>query len=146
MPQKVTTTDNTLLVYRDRDLSSSVIAQIPKDHELQLGRAEEFEGREWMKATLEDGSDGYVLGPSVRGHTTLGGTISLEEPPGEGIVDYIPGSGPGEVQSAVVPLTTAAKAGAFLIIAIVVGAVIVAVVAINRFGFISTISSYGALK
>jgi hypothetical protein len=75
--QKVTTTDDTLRIYRDRDLNSSVIAPVAKGVAVQLEAATIYEGREWMRATLEDGTVGYVLGSSARGHTTLDGRSSF---------------------------------------------------------------------
>ena len=74
--QKVTITDGTLQVYQARNLSSAVIISLARGQELQLGAAEILEGREWVEAYLEDGGIGYVLGPSVRSHTTLGATSS----------------------------------------------------------------------
>jgi hypothetical protein len=44
--------------------------QVGKGSEIQLGAAAIYEAREWMEATLDDGSVGYVLGPNARGHTT----------------------------------------------------------------------------
>ena len=70
------TTDDTLQVYAGRDLSSGIIARLPKSREIQLSAGEVFERREWMEATLSDGTVGYTLGPSARGHTTLGATPS----------------------------------------------------------------------
>src|SRR5256885_1054684 len=35
------------------------------------------EGREWLQATLPDGTVGYVLGPSVRGHTTFLANVGI---------------------------------------------------------------------
>jgi hypothetical protein len=72
----VTTTDDDLTLYKERDLSSSVIARVSKGRKIQLGAPELIDGREWMAATL-DNSVGYVLGPSARGHTTLGIARSL---------------------------------------------------------------------
>lgn len=74
MLQKVTTTDDMLRVYQDRDLSSTVIVQASKGLDIRLGAATVHEGREWIEATVEDGSAGYILGPSARSHTTMGGT------------------------------------------------------------------------
>lgn len=71
--QKVTTTDDTLQIYRCTDLSSNVVARVPSGHVIELGDVEECDGREWISATLEDGTVGYLLAPSARGHTTLGG-------------------------------------------------------------------------
>src|SRR5262249_40670446 len=59
-----------------RDLSSSVIATLPKGSSIQLGALEESGGQEWIEATLEEGRIGYVLGPSALGHTTPGATLS----------------------------------------------------------------------
>jgi len=80
---RVTTTDDMLQVYQDRDLSMNAVAQLSKGSEIQLGAATMHEGREWMEAILEDGRVGYVLGPSARGHTTLGGTPLLAKSSGE---------------------------------------------------------------
>jgi hypothetical protein len=74
MPQKITATDDVLQVYEHQDLDSRVIAQANKGLEIELGEATVHEGREWIEASLEDGTRGYVLGASARGHTTLGGT------------------------------------------------------------------------
>jgi hypothetical protein len=71
MPQKITTTDDALQFYQDRDLSSAVIARVPTGLDIQVGAATVREGREWLEATLEDGKAGYILGPSARSHTTL---------------------------------------------------------------------------
>lgn len=70
MPAKAITIDSTLRLYRERDPDSSVVAQLPKGAAIELGSATVVEGREWIEATVED-KVGYVLGPSVRGHTTL---------------------------------------------------------------------------
>jgi len=67
---KVMTTDDTLHVYRERDLSSAVMCRVSKGIDIWLNAAIEFEGREWMQSTV--GTDvGYVLASSARGHTTL---------------------------------------------------------------------------
>jgi hypothetical protein len=71
MRKNVTTTDAMLVIYQDRDLSSSVVVQVSKDVEIQLGYPVIHDGREWMEATLKDGTVGYVLGPNARSHTTL---------------------------------------------------------------------------
>ena len=76
MLQKVTTTDDMLQVYQDRDVSSRVIVQARRGAEIHLGAATVHEGREWMEAIIED-NVGYVLGPSARGHTTLGPTVTV---------------------------------------------------------------------
>jgi hypothetical protein len=70
--QRITTTDDTLRVYRERGLNSPVLAELAKGVEIEVDVAAEFEGREWMKATLKDGTFGFVLASSVRGHTTIG--------------------------------------------------------------------------
>jgi hypothetical protein len=70
-PQKVTTLDDTLQVFRERDLSSTVIARLPKGIEIVLSASTVFEGRDWIEATIEGVDSGYVLYPSARGHTTL---------------------------------------------------------------------------
>jgi hypothetical protein len=69
---EVTTIDDTVAIYQVRDSNSTAIAQVPRGHNIRLGAAEEYGGREWMEATLADGTVGYVLGPSARSHTTLG--------------------------------------------------------------------------
>jgi hypothetical protein len=70
----VTVTEDSLPVYQDRDLSSAVIAQVPNGHGIttRLDVAKDRIGREWLEATLADGTIGYILGTSARGHTTLG--------------------------------------------------------------------------
>ncbi len=78
MIQRVTTTDGQLQVYRQRDLASA-IAHVPKGVGLRLSDSTVFEEREWMEATLEDGTVGYVLGPAARSHTTLGGSLTTAE-------------------------------------------------------------------
>ncbi|MGH9583556.1 MAG: hypothetical protein ACRD4O_11530 [Bryobacteraceae bacterium] len=78
MLQRVTTTDDALDVYGDHDVSSKIIAHARKGSEIQLGIGAIDDGREWMEAILEDGTAGYVLGPSARGHTTLGALPSQE--------------------------------------------------------------------
>jgi hypothetical protein len=77
---KVTTTDGMLQVYRDRDLSSSIVATLPRGVDIQLGDKTLYEGREWMEATLEDGSVGHVLAPSARSHTTFDPIPAVEVP------------------------------------------------------------------
>lgn len=72
MANSVTTTDDTLRVLASPDLHSEVLAQLPKGTVVKLGDVATFDQREWMKLTLEDGTSGYALAPSVRGHTTLG--------------------------------------------------------------------------
>jgi len=78
MTQRVTTTDDQLQVYRQRDLASAIV-HVPKAVGLTLSDSTVFEDREWMEATLEDGTVGYVLGPTARSHTTLGGSLSAAE-------------------------------------------------------------------
>jgi len=78
MTQRVTTTDDRLQVYRQRDLASTIV-HVPKGVGLKLSDSSVFEEREWMEATLEDGTVGYILGPAARGHTTLGGSLSAAE-------------------------------------------------------------------
>jgi hypothetical protein len=73
-----------LAVYGARDLNSTVICHVPAGSKISLGEAEEFESREWMEATLDDGSAGYILGASARGHTTLDAaskSLALESEP-----------------------------------------------------------------
>jgi hypothetical protein len=69
---KVTVTDGTLQVYQARDFNSTVILRLARGSELELGASQVFDGREWIEANSGNGSIGYVLGPSVRSHTTLG--------------------------------------------------------------------------
>jgi hypothetical protein len=82
MIEKVTTTDDALHLYRERDLSSPLITQLGKGTEIQLGAKTVLEGREWIEATVEDNS-GYILGSSARGHTTLGASRSFVKPAGK---------------------------------------------------------------
>jgi len=78
MKQTVTTTDDSVEIYEARDLNSRVVARVSKDGSIQLGATEVVvEGRLWMEAALEDGRAGYVLGPTVRGHTTFGAPLPL---------------------------------------------------------------------
>jgi hypothetical protein len=73
MTQIVKTTDDALQIYQDRDFGSPVVANLQKDVEIQLGAQSIHEGRQWIEASLTGGGvSGYVLGPSARGHTTLG--------------------------------------------------------------------------
>jgi hypothetical protein len=69
--RRLRTLDDALQVYQSCDFNSPVVAQLPRGAEIQLGAASEFEGREWLEATLLDGSTGYVLGPSARSHTEV---------------------------------------------------------------------------
>jgi hypothetical protein len=71
MQKIVTTVDDMLQIFSARDLESSVLARIPKGVDLQLDEPTTVEGREWMQAMLNDGTFGFVLAPSARGHTTL---------------------------------------------------------------------------
>jgi uncharacterized protein (UPF0335 family) len=79
--QKVTVTDGTLQVYQARDFSSTVILQLARGSEIELGASQIFDGREWIEANLGNGSVGYVLGPSVRSHTNLGKRALPTRPP-----------------------------------------------------------------
>ena len=91
MPRKVTTTDDTLQIYQDRDLGSNVVVRVPKGTDIQIGAVTFHEGREWMEATLGDRSAGYVLGPSARGHTTLMPTAATKTHTlREGAMDRLP--------------------------------------------------------
>ena len=73
---KVMTTDDVLVVYQNRSLGSAPI-QVPKGAEIRLGPSVVHEGREWMDTTLPDGTTGFVLGPTARGHTTLGDALDI---------------------------------------------------------------------
>lgn len=77
---RVRTTDDSLVVYENRDFSSTVIAKLAKDTILELGSAEESDGRAWIAVTIENGRKGYVLSPSARGHTTLGANLPPTPP------------------------------------------------------------------
>jgi hypothetical protein len=78
MPHKtVTTTDDTLQIFAARDLDSNVLTRVPKAVEVVLGDAMTVEGREWIQATLKDGTSGFVLAPSARGHTSLASERSV---------------------------------------------------------------------
>lgn len=67
----VITTDDSLRILADRNLSSDVLALVPKGTEIELGGTSTLDGREWIQAKLKSGRSGYVLAPSARGHTTL---------------------------------------------------------------------------
>lgn len=71
MPKTVAATDDTLQVFTDRKLDSNVLARIAKGEEVELGETYVFEGREWIRVTIRDGTSGWVLAPSARSHTTL---------------------------------------------------------------------------
>src|ERR1051326_6078576 len=58
--------DDVLQVFKSRDLKSDVLSQPGKDTVIQLGVVSDVDGREWIEATLPDGTFGFVLGPSVR--------------------------------------------------------------------------------
>jgi len=79
MSRKITATDDCLQVYSQPDFASPAIAQIPKGESIELGDSAIHEEREWIFATLADGRTGYVLGPSVRSHSTLGGDPALRD-------------------------------------------------------------------
>lgn len=66
---RIRTTDNAVRILQAHDLNSTVVAELPGGTEVQLGAASEIDGREWLEATLQDGSSGYVLGPIARGHS-----------------------------------------------------------------------------
>lgn len=68
--RKVRTTDNALRVFEACDVNSAVRSQLPIEAEIQLGTASEIGGREWIEATLPNGTSGYVVGASLRSHTT----------------------------------------------------------------------------
>src|SRR5580658_8339143 len=71
MPQRVTTTDDLLQAYRYRDLTSGVLCQFSKGLEVSLGAVTIHDGHQWIEVALHDGTVGFVLGPSARGHTTF---------------------------------------------------------------------------
>src|SRR5258707_7068820 len=71
--EKITTIDEALQVYSDRDLNSAVVAQLSKGVEIHLGSSTIFEGRQWIEATVEGANSGFLLYSSACGHTTLGG-------------------------------------------------------------------------
>jgi hypothetical protein len=79
MPRKITATDDCLQVYSQPDFASPAIAQIHKGESIELGDSSIHDGREWIGATLPDGRTGYVLGPSVRSHSTFGGDPALRD-------------------------------------------------------------------
>jgi hypothetical protein len=72
MQRPATTLDSTLVLFESRDLNSAPVCRLAKGENLQLGDATEFEGRQWFAARLPDGTSGFMLGPSVMGHTTAG--------------------------------------------------------------------------
>ena len=67
--RKVRTLDDTLRVFQDRDLNSPVIGHSRTGVEIQLGAVSEIDGREWVEATLPDGTTGYLVSASARSHT-----------------------------------------------------------------------------
>jgi len=69
--RKVSTIDEVVLVYQDRDLNAAAIGRPPKGTEIQLGFLSEVEGRQWIEAVLPDGKKGYVLAASARSHSVL---------------------------------------------------------------------------
>jgi hypothetical protein len=74
--RKVRTLDGALCVFEDRDWNSAVIFQPPHGSEIQLGAVTEVHGREWIEAALPDGLSGYVLGASIRSHTTSAADVT----------------------------------------------------------------------
>lgn len=80
--RKVRTLDDTLQVFQDRDLNSAVVGNFPKDVEIQLGGVSEIEGREWLEATLPNGTTGYLVSASARSHTEIGdGPLDFDRNP-----------------------------------------------------------------
>jgi hypothetical protein len=79
--RKVRTLDDTLRVFQDRDLNSPVIGQLPNGVEIQLGAVSEIEGREWVEATLPDGTTGYLVSASARSHTEAADKSVPPNPP-----------------------------------------------------------------
>jgi hypothetical protein len=77
MPKTATTTDGTLQIFAACDLDSSALARIPNGVEVELGDTITVEGREWIQARLKDGTAGFVLAPSARGHTSLASERSV---------------------------------------------------------------------
>ena len=75
--RKVTTIDDALFVFEDRDLNSAARSQLREGVEILIGNASEFDGREWFEASLPGGIFGYVLGPSVRSHTRIMGDVAV---------------------------------------------------------------------
>jgi hypothetical protein len=63
MLEKVTATapDDSIEVFRDRDLASAVVRLLCTGHGIELGAAAVHEGREW----IERGYLGFVLGPTA---------------------------------------------------------------------------------
>jgi hypothetical protein len=101
---KVRTLDDALRVFQDHDLTSPVIGQLPKDVEIQLGGVLEIEGREWVEATLSDGTTGYLVSASARSHTEIGdGPLDFDSKP----VDASPGFRVEVSQNLVVPRAVA---------------------------------------
>jgi len=68
--RRARTIDGAVRVFQDRDLNSAMKSEVPQGVVLHLGVASEVGGREWVEATLPDGTSGYVLGANVRSHTT----------------------------------------------------------------------------
>ena len=73
----VTALDDSVQIFADRNLTSNIVASLPKGTEVELGDTSAVDGREWIKATLKNGILGFVLGPSARGHTTLAAERTL---------------------------------------------------------------------
>ncbi len=79
--RRVTTTDDTLQVYREHDLDSDVIARLANGVEIQFGTAVQSEGRAWIEANIDGGNVGWVLASSARGHTTLDAVQIIQPKP-----------------------------------------------------------------
>jgi hypothetical protein len=68
---KVQTFDNTLRILEGPDFQSAVKSEVSYGTVLQLGATTEIAGRQWIEATLPDGTAGYVLAASVRSHAII---------------------------------------------------------------------------
>jgi hypothetical protein len=77
---RVKTEDDALRVYEACDFNSGVKAEVPRGAEILLGRTLENDGREWIEATLPEGTSGWVLGPSMRSHTTPVSSVAGNKP------------------------------------------------------------------
>jgi hypothetical protein len=136
MGQMVTTTGDELRIYRARDLTASLIAQVPKGHDVELGVAEVVERGEWIEANFEGHGMGYVLGPNARGNTTLG-LIPTRT------IKYAPVV-PSSASPVKLPMTDEQRVGAGVVIAILlVGVVTTIIKTVDAFRLNGLIYGFG---
>lgn len=58
---KFTTVDDSLRLFEKRDLNSTIAAPLTAGTEVQTGELSTVDGYEWLEATLQDGSIGFIL-------------------------------------------------------------------------------------